>query len=39
MCISTGERAANELLRKCVKVAEAVKVLSDGKIDYSCSAD
>lgn len=39
LCISTGARAANELVKKCEQMAYAVKVLSKGKIDYTSSAD
>ena len=37
LCISTGARAAAEIVKKCILWAEAVKVLSNGKIDYSSS--
>lgn len=37
--MSTGSRAAGELIRKCVQMGEAAKILSDGKIDYQASAD
>lgn len=39
LIISTGARAASEMLRKCVNFAEAVKQLSNNKIDYTNSAD
>lgn len=39
LCISTGSRAASELISKCKMFAEAVKVMSNGKIDYLASAD
>lgn len=39
LCISTGSRAAGEIIRKCAQFAEAIKVLSKGKIDYSASFD
>ena len=39
LIVSTGARAASEMLRKCVNFAEAVKKLSNGKIDYTNSAD
>lgn len=39
LCISTGARAASEIIRKCQQFAEAVKVLSKGDIDYTSSYD
>ena len=39
LCISTGSRAASEIIRKCEQFAEAIKVLSDGEIDYTSSFD
>lgn len=39
LCISTGSRAASEIIRKCVQFAEAVKTLSNGTIDYTSSFD
>lgn len=39
LCISTGARAANELLKKCVKMAEAVDNMTSGLITFSNSAD
>lgn len=39
LCISTGSRAAGEIIRKCGQWAEAVKVLSNGKIDYTAHFD
>lgn len=39
LIVSTGARAASEMLRKCVNFAEAVKKLSNNKIDYTNSAD
>lgn len=39
LCISTGARAANELIKKCEQMAYAVKTLTKGKLDYSASAD
>ena len=39
LCISTGARAASEIIRKCEQFAEAIKVLSDGEIDYTSSFD
>lgn len=39
LCISTGARAASELVKKCEQMAYAVKVMSNGKIDYTSSAD
>lgn len=37
LCISTGARAADELLKKCVQFAEAAKVLCDGALSYQAS--
>lgn len=39
LCISTGARSANELIKKCEQMAQAVKQLSNGAIDYMSSAD
>lgn len=39
ICVSTGQRAASELLKKCVQFAEAVKILTDGAITYESSYD
>lgn len=39
LCISTGARAASEIVKKCSLFAEAVKKLSNGKIDYTCGYD
>lgn len=39
LCISTGARSANELIKKCEQMAQAVKQLSKGSIDYMSSAD
>lgn len=39
LCISTGSRAASEIIRKCAQFAEAVKQLSHGQIDYTSSYD
>ena len=39
LCVSTGARAASELVKKCIQMAEAVKMLSNGLLDYSTSAD
>lgn len=36
--LSTGQRAASEALKTCVKFAEAIKVLSNGKIDHTENA-
>ena len=38
LCISTGARAASELLKKVVQMAEAVHII-DPSITYSCSMD
>lgn len=39
LCVSTGSRAASELLKKCKQMAEAVKVITNGKITYECNAE
>ena len=36
--LSTGQRAANEALKTCLKFADSVKVLSGGEIGYTSSA-
>lgn len=38
LCISTGSRAASELLKKCAQFAEAIHIL-EPSINYSASAD
>lgn len=37
--ISTGARASSEIMRKVVQFAEAVKVMSNGRLDYTASSD
>ena len=39
LCVSTGQRAASELLKKVKQMAEAVKVVSKGLITYADNAD
>lgn len=39
LCVSTGAKAAQELVRKCEQFAAAVKALSGGRLDYAASAD
>ena len=39
LCISTGGRAASELMKKVNQMAEAVKILTNGRIDYIASQD
>lgn len=39
LCVSTGQRAASELLKKVKQMAEAVKVASKGLITYTDNAD
>ena len=39
LCVSTGSRAASELLKKCKQMAEAVKVMTNGKITYTDNAE
>ena len=38
LCISTGSRAASELLKKCAQFAEAIHIM-DSSINYSASSD
>lgn len=38
LCISTGSRAASELLKKCAQFAEAIHIM-EPSINYSASAD
>lgn len=39
LCVSTGQRAASEIVKKCARWAEAVKILSKGAITYQASAE
>lgn len=39
LCISTGARAASELIKKCEQMAYAIKLLSNGALNYTASAD
>ena len=39
LCVSTGQRAASELLKKVKQMAEAVKVVSKDLITYTDNAD
>lgn len=39
LCISTGSRAAAEIIRKCQQFAEAIKIMTNGELDYSSSFD
>lgn len=39
ICVSINLRSASEIIRKCVQVAEAVKLLSKGAITYTSSFD
>lgn len=39
LCISTGARAATELLKKCKQMADSIKILSRGKITYEANAE
>lgn len=39
LCISTGGRAASELMKKVNQMAEAVKIITNGRIDYQASQD
>lgn len=39
VCISVNSRSAAEIITKCKQFAESIKILSDGKIDYTASFD
>ena len=39
LCISTGARSANELIKKCEQMAYAANLLSNGALSYTASAD
>ena len=39
LCISTGARAASEIIRKCSQFAEAIKLITEGNLDYTQSFD
>lgn len=39
LCVSTGARAASELLKKCRAMAEAIRIVSRGRIDYTYSCE
>ena len=39
LCVSTGSRAASELLKKCKQMAEAIKVISNGAITYTDNSE
>ena len=39
ICVSTNLRSASEIIRKVTKVAEAVKMISNGKLTYTSSFD
>lgn len=39
LCISTGARAASELIKKCLQMADAVSIMTDRKITYTNNAD
>lgn len=39
LCISTGARAASEIILKCKLFAEAIKLLSRGRINYTATFD
>lgn len=39
LCISTGSRAASEIIRKCEQFAQAIKLLSNNEIDFTASFD
>lgn len=39
LCISTGARAAAEVIKKCELFAEAIKQMTNGQIDYVSTQD
>ena len=39
LCVSVNQNSASEIIKKCIQVAEAVKLLSNGAITYSASFD
>ena len=39
LVVSVGARSAAEIIKKCEQMAQAVKILSNGSIDYSASVD
>lgn len=39
LCISVNSRSAGEIIRKCTQFAQAIKALTNGKIDYTTSFD
>jgi phage FluMu gp28-like protein len=39
LCVSVNQNSASEIIKKCVKVAEAVKLLTKGKITFAASFD
>lgn len=39
LCVSVNQNSASEIIKKCIQVAEAVKLLTGGKITYSASFD
>lgn len=39
LCISVNSRSASEIVRKCAQFAEAIKLKTNGQIDYSVSYD
>ena len=39
LCVSTGQRAASEVIAKCQMFAEAVKRMSGGQISYTSTFD
>lgn len=39
ICISVNSRSASELISKCRQFAESIKILSEGRIDYTASYD
>lgn len=39
ICISVNQNSASEIIKKCIQVAEAVKLLTKGKLTYQASFD
>ena len=39
LCISTGAKAASEIIMKCIQFARAVEVLTDGQLTFKSSFD
>lgn len=39
LIISTGQKASNEFIKKCEKMADAISIITDGKIKHNSTAD